>query len=65
MRDETGPDRTAGATGRDKAEQDVQGDPARADSREPEGQYVGRIAADDDFAGETGAERRARTDTPL
>jgi hypothetical protein len=48
-----------GPEGRQKTEADVEPDPARADSREPAGDYVGRIAADDDFAGETGAERRA------
>jgi hypothetical protein len=44
----------------DTAEPDVEPDPKRADSREPDGEYVGRIAQDDADAGEeTGAERRA------
>ncbi len=60
------------------AEADVQGDPARVDSREEggdpdrrvneggttgtsvNGSFVGRVAGDDDFSGETGAEVRAR-----
>jgi hypothetical protein len=48
-------------TGKDgRGEADVVGDPARADSRETSGgEYVGRIADDEDFSGETGAERRA------
>jgi hypothetical protein len=48
-------------TGKDgRGESDVVGDPARADSRETNsGEYVGRIADDEDFSGETGAERRA------
>jgi hypothetical protein len=44
----------------DKPEPDVDADPKRADSREPDGEYVGRIAADESGGGEeTGAERRA------
>jgi hypothetical protein len=50
-------DRLSGRAG--NAEADVQADPARADSREPEDGYVGRTGPDDDFAGETGAEIRA------
>jgi hypothetical protein len=49
-------DRMTGKGG--NAEADVQADPARADSRDPDGSYVGRTAADEDFSGETGAERR-------
>jgi hypothetical protein len=46
--------------GDEKAEADVERDPKRADSRDPDGEYVGRIAEDDADAGEeTGAERRA------
>jgi hypothetical protein len=45
--------------GRGKAEADVAADPARADSREPSAAYVGRVARDEDFAGETGSERRS------
>jgi hypothetical protein len=44
--------------GRDgRAEADVNPDPARVDHRTEE---VGRVGADDSFAGETGAERRTR-----
>jgi hypothetical protein len=49
-----------------KTEDDVDGDPARVDAREPaesEG-FVGRVAADDDFTGETGAERRQQAGSP-
>ena len=48
-------------TGRDgRGEADVVGDPARADARDTNGgEYVGRTADDEDFSGETGAERRA------
>jgi len=43
-----------------KAEPDTEADPARVDSREPGGTYVGRIAGEDeDTAEESGAERRA------
>ncbi len=52
-------DRLLGRAG--NAEADVQADPARVDSREG-GDYVGRVAADDDFTGETGAERRRGPD---
>jgi hypothetical protein len=50
-------------TGKDgRGESDVAGDPARVDSRETNGgEYVGRIAEDEDFSGETGAERRAES----
>jgi len=47
-------DRILGRDGRGEA--DVAPDPSRADHR---GDNVGRAAADDSFAGETGAERRA------
>jgi hypothetical protein len=44
--------------GRDgRGEADVNPDHARADHRSD---AVGRVAADDSFAGETGAERRTR-----
>jgi hypothetical protein len=48
-------------TGQDgRGEADVEGDPARADARNTNGgEYVGRVAEDEDFSGETGAERRA------
>jgi hypothetical protein len=53
-------------TGRDgRGESDVVGDPARADARNTNhGEYVGRVADDEDFSGETGAERRAANDGP-
>lgn len=45
---------------RPKAEDDVEPDSARVDSREPDGAYVGRTAADESGdAEESGAERRA------
>jgi hypothetical protein len=48
----------------EKAESDVQEDPAVAGSRaggQGDGEYVGRKSSDDDFdAGETGAERRSQ-----
>jgi hypothetical protein len=44
-----------------RTEADTQADPKRADSRTPGG--VGRLAGEDEgYAGETGAERRARED---
>lgn len=50
-------DRFTGKDGRGEA--DVVGDPARVDSRETNGgEYVGRIADDEDWSGETGADRR-------
>ena len=52
-------DRMLGRDGR--AEADVKPDPHRVDARHTgDGEYVGRVAGDDHFAGETGAERRAR-----
>ena len=66
--------------GREKAEDDVDADPARVDSRATGGdpdrrdteggttgtseaeEFVGRVAGDEDFSGETGAERRAEQD---
>jgi hypothetical protein len=46
---------------REKAEDDTERDPARVDSREPDEEYVGRIAADESDGGEeSGAERRAQ-----
>ena len=54
-------DRFTGKDGRGEA--DVVGDSARVDSRETNGgEYVGRIADDEDFTGESGAERRAGGD---
>jgi hypothetical protein len=66
-------DRMLGRDGR--AEADVRGDPARVNARAATGEvsgrsgsttsthgaegYVGRVAGDEDFSGETGAERRA------
>jgi hypothetical protein len=48
----------------EKAESDVEDDPAVAGSRAGsggDGKYVGRKSSDDDFdAGETGAERRSK-----
>jgi hypothetical protein len=48
----------------EKAESDVEADPAVAGSRadsDEDGTYVGRKSSDDDFdAGETGAERRSQ-----
>lgn len=48
----------------EKAESDVEADPAVAGSRagsQGDGEYVGRKSSDDDFdAGETGAERRSK-----
>jgi hypothetical protein len=49
-------DRLLGRAGNTEA--DVAADPPRVDSREPDGEYVGRVAPDDDFAGETSADRR-------
>ncbi|MDP7706439.1 MULTISPECIES: hypothetical protein [unclassified Mycobacterium] len=50
--------------GKEKSEEDVQGDEHVANSREgrdQDGDYVGRTAADDDFdAGMTGAEARSQ-----
>lgn len=50
--------------GKEKAEDDVEGDEHVANSRkgrEKDGDYVGRTAADDDFdAGMTGAEARSQ-----
>jgi len=50
--------------GKEKSEEDVQGDEHVAnsrDGREQDGDYVGRTAADDDFdAGMTGAEARSQ-----
>lgn len=52
--------------GKEKAEEDVEGDEHVANSRagrEEDGDYVGRTAADDDFdAGMTGAEARSQQD---
>lgn len=46
-------------TGKDgRGEADVIGDDARSDSRGPNDSYVGRTAEDDDFTGESGAERQ-------
>jgi hypothetical protein len=47
---------------RDKAEADTERDVERVDSREPDGEYVGRVSQDESEAtGETGAERRAES----
>jgi hypothetical protein len=44
-----------------RTESDVQATPEQADSREPDGAYVGRVAPDDATdIGETGAERRSQ-----
>lgn len=51
-------DRMLGRDGR--AEADVAPDPARVDAR-GDGGAVGRVSADEDFTGETGGERRARS----
>jgi hypothetical protein len=47
--------------GTERTESDVQEHTEQAGSREPAGEYVGRVARDDaEDVGETGAERRAR-----
>lgn len=54
-------DRLLGRDGR--AEADVDPDPARVDARGGDGASVGRIAKDEDWSGETGAERREQWET--